>query len=207
METPNNDTARVAGLLVRLFGGRLGKVLCCLVLLAFFGAFNASIAAKESLLANGQRMVLALAPVDPLSLMQGFYMELDFQVGRSIEQAMRSKYGYNYGRGYDSAPLERERRGLAVLRQQGEIYSFVRLHDPNVALREGEHLLAFKMLYDRYRGNVQISGGSFFFEEGLAGLYDSARFAELRVAEDGTALITNLLNGEMRVIDKSLLKE
>lgn len=205
METSDNKAGRPGSRLAGLLAGKTGRILCLLALLAFFGGFNASIAGKESLLANGQRMVLALAPVDPLSLMQGFYMELDFQVGRSIESAVNQQFSSSHG--YNSRPAERELRGLAVLRERDGIYQFVRLHDPGVALRTGEQLLAYKMIYNRYRGNVQISGGSFFFEEGLAELYDSARFAELRVAEDGTALITNLLDSQFRVIDKSMLKE
>ncbi|MDR1126305.1 MAG: GDYXXLXY domain-containing protein [Deltaproteobacteria bacterium] len=210
MEIVNNKTGRVtrhvSEVLGRLLSGRAGKMACALVLLAFFGTFNASIAAKESLLVNGRRVVLALAPVDPLSLMQGFYMELDFPAGRSIEQAMQDRYGYNYGYG-EAGPGERERRGLAVMAESDGVYHFVRLHDQRTPLAEGEQLLAFKIIYGRYRESAQISGGSFFFEEGLAALYDRARFAELRVAEDGTALVTNLLDGSLRVIDKSMLKE
>lgn len=188
----------------RLLSGKPGRILCALVLLAFIAAFNGSIAGKENLLANGQRLVLALAPVDPLSLMQGYYMDLRFQLEGDIRHALLNSPGSRY-EGY--SPAQRERRALAVVREQDGLARFVRLHSPATPLAPQEQLLAFKIIYDRYRESIQISGGSFFFEEGLERLYDRARFAELRVAPDGTALIANLLDKDRRIINKSLLKE
>lgn len=191
----------------RFCAGRPGRLLCGLLLLVFFGLFNASIAAKENVLANGQRMVLALAPVDPLSLLQGFYMDLDFVAARDILRALSAEDQRDYGYDPDFGFGKRERRGLAVMRERDGLYHFVRLHDARARLAEGERLLAFKVIYGRRAARVQISGGSFFFEEGLADLYSAARFAELRVDGDGAALITGLLDADRRLIEKSESRE
>ena len=45
---------------------------------------NHSIVAKEHIRANGERIYLELAPVDPHSLMQGDYMALRFAIARDI---------------------------------------------------------------------------------------------------------------------------
>ena len=43
-----------------------------------------SIVAKERIKTNGERIFLALAPVDPRSLMQGDYMALRFEIATHI---------------------------------------------------------------------------------------------------------------------------
>ena len=53
------------------------------------GAVNWSILAKERIKTNGERIFLALAPVDPRSLMQGDYMALRFAVAERIARQTR----------------------------------------------------------------------------------------------------------------------
>lgn len=156
----------------------VASLLAGLTLLAFLGVYNVSIINKERLLEHGQIMLLRLAPVDPRSLMQGDYMVLNFEAGNEIRQAV--------GQNEDSA----EASGQAVMEERDGVWRFKRLYQGE-DLASGEWLLKYK-LADRWR--AQISSGNYFFEEGRGSLYNRARFAELRVADDGTALISGLLD-------------
>ena len=60
------------------------KYMVLIIGLFILGAVNVSIWHKEQLLANGKTVFLALAPVDPRSLMQGDYMALRFKLERDI---------------------------------------------------------------------------------------------------------------------------
>ena len=55
-------------------------------LVLVLGAVNWSIFAKERIKTNGERIFLALAPVDPRSLMQGDYMALRFEIADRIRR-------------------------------------------------------------------------------------------------------------------------
>ena len=60
---------------------RIVVIVATLVVLA---AVNGSILAKERIRSTGERIFLALAPVDPRSLMQGDYMALRFAIAEQI---------------------------------------------------------------------------------------------------------------------------
>jgi uncharacterized membrane-anchored protein len=178
--------------------------LCALALALFLAGYNISIAAKESLLAHGSVMLLELRPVDPLSLLQGYYMELNYEAERDIERRLDYDYDDDDRSWSEHAALRAQAPNLAVMRDSGGgIYEFSRIYTQGESLAPGEHLLAFKI---SEFGNVRIGGGSYFFEEGYAELYDTASYAEFRVAEDGSSLLAGLRDHEGRVIDKSLLE-
>jgi uncharacterized membrane-anchored protein len=179
--------------------------LCALALALFLAGYNISIAAKESLLAHGSVMLLELRPVDPLSLLQGYYMELNYEAEREIERQLDYDDYYDYDRSWsERAALRAKAPNLAVMRDSGGgIYEFSRIYTQGESLAPGEHLLAFKF---NVFGDVRIGGGSYFFEEGYAKLYDTASYAEFRVAEDGSSLLAQLRDFEGRVIDKSLFE-
>lgn len=158
-------------------------VLAGLVLILFLALYNAAILGKERLLAQGEIMILALAPVDPRSLMQGDYMILNIADGRAMASDARGEDGD------ETRPDRRERTAIMAADESG-LWRYRRL-DQGDALEAGEHRLIFR---PQGRGSVKIAGGSWFFEEGQAATYDRARFAELRAAPDGTALITALLD-------------
>ncbi|MDR2503935.1 MAG: GDYXXLXY domain-containing protein [Deltaproteobacteria bacterium] len=162
------------------------------ILLLFLTGYNLSILQKENLLHNGRRVILALAPADPRSLMQGDYMSLNF----SMEDNIRAKLN-----------KESPRRGLAVLRLRTEEGFedegvFVRMHDGRPLARD-EALLEFKNQLDL---RIKISSGSFFFEEGLDALYAGARYAELRVDDAGRAMIKALLDQDKMLLNKDRFK-
>ncbi|TMH00918.1 MAG: hypothetical protein E6H79_16185 [Betaproteobacteria bacterium] len=64
--------------------GRAAPLLIALSALAVLLVVNLGIGQKERLIAHGQAVFVALAPVDPRSLMQGDYMRLNFNVPQDV---------------------------------------------------------------------------------------------------------------------------
>ncbi|MDR1241605.1 MAG: GDYXXLXY domain-containing protein [Deltaproteobacteria bacterium] len=169
------------------------RILCCLALAFFLAGYNISIAAKETLLEQGTVMLLELRPVDPLSLLQGFYMALDYEAEREIVREMKELFR-------DEEFQERRERHLAVMRDTGDrVYEFSRLYSEGEALAPGEHLLAFKIVHGGF-DRVSIGAGSYFFEEGYEELYSRASYAEFRVDEKGNSVLAQLRDDDLRVI-------
>lgn len=159
-----------------------------LALLLFLFIYNFSIVQKERFLRQEDALILALAPVDPRSLMQGDYMALRFAMEDQVKNAL---YQNNSER-----PLPRERSRVVVTEQNGE-HIFKRLHSGE-SLEPGERLLEYT--FENHR--LKIGGGAFFFQEGLARLYDYARYARVSVDADGKAIISGLLDSGKRPLNK-----
>lgn len=139
---------------------------------------NLGIWQKESLIANGQPVFVALAPVDPRSLLQGDYMQLNFRLPATTA-----------GIGWGSA-----QRPRAVMRRDAQgVATPVRLDD-------GTPLAA-----DELRMELTPKGGrwilvtdAWFFAEGEAQRWAAARFGEFRVQPDGRALLVNLRGPDLK---------
>jgi uncharacterized membrane-anchored protein len=171
----------------------LPRLICLLTLAVFFAGYNLSIASKEALLEQGTVMLLELRPVDPLSLLQGFYMALNFEAEIDISDELELPKG--------ASAQDRPETGLAIMRAAGGgEYVFARIYNAGEALAENEHLLAFKIVYSNFNSVVHIGGGSFFFEEGYEQLYSRARYAEFRVAENGASVLKQLCDQNKNVI-------
>jgi len=152
---------------------RIRLIVLLAMTVVILGMVNSQIMGKEKTVREGTLVLLRLAPVDPRSLMQGDYMALRYAMTDDVAQAATAA-GVN--------------DGVAVIRlgDQNEA-QFVVIHDGR-SLADDEVLLRF-----RKRGeSVRIASDAFFFEEGAAERYNSARFGELRVAENGDAVLTGL---------------
>jgi uncharacterized membrane-anchored protein len=136
-------------------------------------AINFEIAGKEGIVRDGTTLLLRLAPRDPRSLMQGDYMALRYSMVTEVA-------------------TEAERRDVSdgvIVVQTGELQeaSFVALYDGQ-PLDPGQHLLRF-----RKRGeSVRLASDAYFFEEGTSEIYSGATFGEIRVNENGDAVLTGL---------------
>lgn len=164
--------------------GILGGLVVVLV------AANAGIWQRETLLASGKVVILELVPVDPRSLMQGDYMALNFAAGREVTRLrlggaqtdVETVMGYEPD-GY--VMLTPDSRGVA---QAVRIQSDVHPHT------DGEVPLRY-----RVRGNgVRIVTNAYFFPEGQAARYEVAKYGELRVADDGEALLVRMLGADLQ---------
>ncbi|MYN12493.1 DUF4401 domain-containing protein [Pusillimonas sp. TS35] len=158
-------------------------------LLVVLGVANGLIYQREQILAHGQRVVLALAPVDPRALIQGDYMALDFAVARqAYGQIMRQS---------DAAWLWR--RGYLRLRPDGQgVFQLVGLqHAPQEGVaQEGDTVLAFWLR----GGQLRLATDAWFFPEGQAARYAPARYGVFAVDRRGSALLTGLLDAQLKPI-------
>ncbi|KYP16368.1 GDYXXLXY domain-containing protein [Flavihumibacter sp. CACIAM 22H1] len=149
-------------------------VLLNLALLAIYFVF--SVYQKEKLLKNGTLLLFELAPVDPRSLMQGDYMQLRYAVVADLAS--------------DSIP----KRGYCVVKaDQNNIARLVRIQQQKSPLQEGEKLVAYS---SPSTWNISIGAESFFFQEGEAGKYDSARYGGIKVDEHGNSLLIGLYDAK-----------
>jgi uncharacterized membrane-anchored protein len=149
--------------------------------LAILAAANVSIHRREQLITMGRVVLLELAPVDPRSLMQGDYMALRFKAADDA-----------FGR----VPERQSGDGRVVLKlDPRDVGSFARLdHGAGLAANE------VRMRYRIRHGVPKFGTNAYFFQEGRAQRYAAARFGEFRVAPDGEAILTQLRDGELRVL-------
>lgn len=139
-----------------------------LLVLAFV---NFSIFQTETSLAQGRVIFLELAPVDPRSLIQGDYMQLNYALTDQL-------------RGMNDLP----ERGQLVLRvDEQNVATFERVYQGE-ALAPNEILLNYR----KQDWEVWIAPESFFFQEGHAGYYEEAEYGALRVADNGQAMLVGL---------------
>ncbi len=148
---------------------RYSRILLVIGVVLVLGAVNWSILAKERIKANGERIYLALAPVDPRSLMQGDYMALRFAIADRIDSTASG-----------SAPLLVDSKGIAIL-------------NPDSAT-EG-----LRIRYRVRNGQIWLGTNAYFFEEGSAGSFTEARFGEFRVDRaSGEAVLVGLADQDLR---------
>lgn len=146
-------------------------------LILVLGVVNFMIIGKERTLADGEVMLLDLAPKDPRSLMQGDYMTLRYSLAREVARDLGE--GSAGGR-------------LVVRLDADRVAHYQRLYEDNTPLQADERLLYF-----RKRGSgVRLAGDAFFFQEGHGRYYSRARFGELRVDADGRAILVGLRDRE-----------
>lgn len=156
------------GLAMQTFRWRLAVIAVMTVLILVF--VNVQIAGKQRLIREGTTVVLALAPIDPRSLLQGDYMALRYAMSDEVARAAE-KHGVIDGR----IVIERDEEGVA---------RFVRIYQGGL-VASGQLLLQF-----RKRGeSVRLASDAWFFEEGMGEAYSDARFGVLRVSEDGEAVL------------------
>ena len=141
---------------------------------------NASIVRREVHRATGAPVWIELAPVDPRSLMQGDYMTLGYAEARNI-------------------PREAGRRGVAIMRlDDRRIARFERLDD-GTPLQEGQIRLAY---HTRAWRRV-FAADAFFFQEGERPRYQPARYGDLRVQADGSALLVGLADEKLNLLGQA----
>ncbi len=201
---PAEPTAGVSALLAPAYlpGRRrlqraLGLALLPAGLVLVLLLVNLRVYQAESLLANGQRVVLALAPVDPRSLVQGDYMALRFDVAAQAKQALGDAPPAV------AASIRKQGGGYLVLRAGADgIFTLQSLvtqppTDGNASAdvpAPDTAILSFDLRGER----IRIVTDAWFFAEGQAGLYAQARFGEFRVGSDGRGLLLRLLDEAQR---------
>jgi uncharacterized membrane-anchored protein len=134
-------------------------------------AINGSILSKERIRTHGQRIYLELGSVDPRSLMQGDYLALHFRITDSMSADTSG-----------SAALRVDERGVATL-------------DPQ-ATRDSPRI--------RFRvrnGAIWLGTNAYFFEEGSAERFATAKYGEFRLDHDGgEAVLVGLRDVNLRAL-------
>jgi len=152
------------------------KGLLFVVLALILLAANLAIYQKQQLLGSGSVMRLELAPVDPRALMQGDYMALNYALNSHLR----------------STEIPGNHRLIVTLNPQR--IATEAGWDRGQPLKENQYYL------QAHRGNqgIAVASDAWFFEEGHAKDYIDARYGELRVAQDGTALLVALLDEQLK---------
>jgi uncharacterized membrane-anchored protein len=166
---------------------RLRRTIALLGLALILGLANWDIAQKRTIVAEGQILLLELRPVDPRSMLQGDYMALALAKEAMPETTTIERLPY--------------RGTVVLLLDENRIGRFARLDD-GAPLREHELRVRYRRHEDWFEPRLDYGAQSFFFQEGEAELYQDARYALLRVAEDGSTVLTDLAD-ENRVPIKS----
>lgn len=150
------------------------------------GLANVDVWRKESVIAEGQRILVPLVPVDPRSLMQGDYMQLRFAIPQPILNVLNESPAYS---------MMKRAEAVARLDTRGEA-ELLRLASPDLKLEAGEILLPLKQL----KGQWVLVTDAYFFPEGEGARFEQARFGEFRALANGRALLVGLTDAEGRSI-------
>jgi uncharacterized membrane-anchored protein len=147
--------------------------------LLVLGQVHLLIAHKEGIRAHGQLIFLALAPVDPRSLMQGDYMTLNFDLARTLSAELSDTQRQRGGT--FRAPLQIDQRGIAVLAKTASAQPALR--------------------YKVRDQQIWLGTNGYFFEEGSAQKYEAARFGAFRMdPASGEAVLIALADEQLNLL-------
>ncbi|MFC7422218.1 GDYXXLXY domain-containing protein [Iodobacter arcticus] len=134
---------------------------------------NIGIWQKEDLIAHGQPLYISLAPVDPRSLMQGDFMQLNFQIPFDTPSV---------------GDISNPSRPFIIMKRDKQNIGSARRIDHGEPLAADE----FKIELSPKNGSWVIVSDAWFFKEGEANRWAQARYGEFRVMPDGKALLVGL---------------
>lgn len=157
-------------------------LLCALLILA---VVNWGIWQNEQLIAEGETVLLELAPVDPRSLMQGDYMALRFAMAEAIREQLADS----------SDTLS----GHVIVQLDGKKRASLVALDQQQALLPGQLRLQFRLR----NGQVKFATNAFFFQEGTGNIYEQAKYGLFRVGSNGQLLLTHLVDAELQQLGQS----
>lgn len=165
----------------------------CLLIVILTGA-NKLINKYEDILANGQSIILKLAPVDPRSLMQGDYMELNYEI---LDEVWKTAYQTDF---YDVRSKEFEIDPVtiyALLKQDKQgVAQLCRLElDIPTDFKDCDEQIYLPIkISDRF--DTRLPTHSYFFQEGKGEYYAQAAYGEYKFKE-GKALLLRLLDEKL----------
>lgn len=142
------------------------------------GLVNWDVRGKEQVIAQGQRILVPLIPVDPRSLMQGDYMALNFALPFEMREKLKDIVS--------ASQLVR-----ASVDDQG-VATILGLLTATEPLQQGELALPLK----RLKGQWVLVTDAYFFPEGQGRHFEQTRYGDFRVLPDGRALLVGLADGD-----------
>jgi uncharacterized membrane-anchored protein len=149
-----------------------------------FANFYAMISEKQALLHRGRTVYLELAPVDPRSMMQGDYMELNYAVMNRLNMDH-----------FNSSEPQSPSGTIIVQVDPRNVGTFARYDDgrplaPNEA----------RVKYHHTGWRAVIGAESYFIPEGSGQIFGQAAYGEIKLEPDGTALIAALCDKNLQPI-------
>ena len=167
----------------------MAKNIAVATLVLMLALVNWLIIGKERQLATGRIVYLALAPVDPRSLMQGDYMALRFQLADQLSRKIGQRTD-RYGR-VETMPAVDD--FVAISLDDRNIGTYKEI-DTTRPLAENELLLHFRVR----DGQVRLATNAFFFQEGHAHYYETARYGQFRVDGKGELLLAAMYDKDLK---------
>ncbi|NCN08231.1 MAG: GDYXXLXY domain-containing protein [Leptospira sp.] len=126
-----------------------------------------AIIGKEEIRENGKLVLLPLVPVDPRSMFQGDYMILN----------------YDWSKFESTSNVKKFRRGFLLFEIESGVIKPIRLSHEAVDSHNG----LYSIKYFRSDYDFKIGAESYFFQEGQADLYSSAKFAGIKFLPNSTS--------------------
>lgn len=155
------------------------SILIVLNSILFLVVANFSIYQKETLLKSPITVILALAPVDPRSLIQGDYMQIRYAASIKIEEQNKLSDGF-----------------MLVKKDRSGVHQFLAVR----GLEENFQNNEIKIRFRKRGGSARIGSESFFFQEGDSGFYEKAKYGLLKVSPEGETLLIGLLDESQNLI-------
>ncbi|TND08624.1 MAG: hypothetical protein FD123_2128 [Bacteroidetes bacterium] len=153
------------------------KILFALCVTGTLVFFSMDMKKKEDVIQNGRLVYFDMRQRDPRSLMQGDYMHLNY----GMENNMRR----------DNVTLSPE--GYVVIwLDSNRVARFIRVQDQPEPLHDTELVVKYRTRKNFFGADPVLGPASFFFEEEKAECFSTARYIEMRVDENGTAILTGL---------------
>lgn len=157
---------------------------------------------KERLVSRGTRLYLELAPRDPRSLMQGDYMRLDYRIAREGRDLAARQHEASDDDGGE--PGERREawpdRGTLVVRPDERGIARLVRRNAGEPLAPGEILVRYR----RQGWQLHVGTDAWYFQEGTASLYETARYGEVAVGPRGDVLLVALRDEQLAVLGTPL---
>jgi len=165
-------------------------------------------AERDRLILTGKEILLELAPVDPLSLLQGQYMIINFALEREEIEIKDQEVNS------DRIRINHNESARIVLRyNESGVASFNRFEDGQL-LASNEMLFKIKRRTDRkyingevskYFYRINVEQESFLFKENTEKKYEEARYGVFKVGPDGDFVLVDLADKDLNKL--TVIKE
>ncbi|HRK25315.1 MAG TPA: GDYXXLXY domain-containing protein, partial [Beijerinckiaceae bacterium] len=163
--------------------GRFDRALITGGVLATIAIATLGIRDKEAIISGGRILHIALAPVDPRSLIQGDYMALRFALPN------------------DPAGLklinDASKHPIALARTDNrQVATVTRIAPEGTQPGEGE----FPLILTKRKGRWSLGTDAWYFAEGSAKKFEVAKFGTFRVSQKGDMILVGMADEHLRPI-------
>ena len=144
---------------------------------------------------RGEILFLKLAPIDPLSLVQGQYMRLRFAIEKRYDSTPEDQDVIQNGHGNVLAVMSLDNKRIGTLTDLLAMNQ--RQQQPH---RDGTLQLQVHARLEDSDGSyvIRIEQNSFLFQENTEARYAEAKYGMIRVHKDGQYILVDLADEQLR---------